>query len=57
LIGSTLQIYLANGIVQYQTKIEKESIPLDSILQVAGVYFYIVTTPQGKLITGQFVRE
>ena len=57
LIGSTLQIFLANGVVQYQTKIEKENISLDSVLQVAGIYFYTVTTPQGKLITGQFVRE
>jgi len=57
LLGSTVQVYRVNGVVQYQTKVEELSIPLGTLIPTAGVYFYRVTTPLGKLITGRFVRE
>jgi len=57
LLGSILQVYSVNGVLQYQMKVEDLSIPLGSLIPTAGVYFYRVTTPLGKLITGRFVRE
>ena len=57
LLGSTLQIVSIGGVVVYQTKIEAESLPVGSLLPVAGVYFYRLTTPVGKVINGSFVKE
>ena len=57
LTGSTLQVVSVNGVVQYQTKIETESIPLGSLITTAGVYFYRLTTPQGKVVSGSFIRN
>jgi len=57
LLGSTVQVYSINGVVYFQMKVEELSIPLGSLISKAGIYFYRVTTPLGKLITGRFVRE
>ena len=57
LLGSILQIVSVGGAVVYQTKVEAESLPVGSLLPVAGVYFYRLTTPLGKVINGSFVKE
>jgi hypothetical protein len=57
ILGSTFLINSDVGIVLYTTIIEKECIPLGSLIPTAGIYFYRLITPQGKLITGRFVRE
>jgi hypothetical protein len=57
LIGSKLQIVSVGGEVQYQTKVEEESIPLGSLIPTAGIYFYTITTTQDKVVSGSFVRE
>jgi len=57
LIGSKLQIVSLGGMVQYQTKVEGESIPIGSLITTAGIYFYTITTIQGKLVSGSFMRE
>jgi hypothetical protein len=57
LLGSIVQVYSINGVVHYQSKVEELNIPLGSVISTAGIYFYRVITPLGKLITGRFVRE
>jgi hypothetical protein len=57
LLGSTLQVYSSNGQLQYQTKVENQSIPIGSLINTVGVYFYRLTTFDGKYISGRFVKE
>jgi len=57
LMGSQLKIVSVGGIVQYQTKVEGESIPIGSLILLKGIYFYTITTTQGKVVSGSFVRE
>jgi hypothetical protein len=57
LLGSTLQVYSSNGEMQYQTKVDNVSVPIGSHIPTAGVYFYKLTTLDGKSVSGRFVRE
>ena len=57
LLGSKLQIVSAGGIIQYQTKVENESIPLGSLISTTGIYYFTLTTPIGKILSGSFIRE
>ena len=57
LIGSTIRISSVTGTVLYQTKIEESSIPLGSIIKTPGIYYYTVTSTQGKVISGSFIKE
>ena len=57
LLGSKLQIVSVSGIVQYQTKVENESIPLGSLISTTGIYYYTLTTPIGTILSGSFIRE
>jgi len=57
LLGSTLRVCTVGGVVVYETKVQELSIPLGQLITKAGIYFYTVTTGQGKVISGRFVRE
>jgi len=57
LLGSILQIVSVGGIIQYQSKIESESIPLGSLIPTSGIYFYTLTNSQNQIIRGSFIKE
>jgi hypothetical protein len=55
--GSILRVCSVAGVIVYETKVQESNIPLGELIQNGGIYFYTVTTLQGKVISGQFVRE
>jgi hypothetical protein len=57
LLGSTLQVYSSKGELQFQTKVDNVSVPIGSLTPNAGVYFYRLTTLDGKSVSGRFVRK
>ena len=57
LVGSTIVICTTNGTILLKTKIEEEHLPLGSLITTSGIYFYSVTTQQGKVLSGSFVKE
>lgn len=57
LFGSVLQVTTNSGKQVLSQKVETENIAIGTLIQTAGIYFYTLTTPQGKLLSGQFLRE
>lgn len=57
LIGSMLQIVSIKGVVVLHRKIAEPELPLGSIITESGMYYYTLTTTQGKVLSGSFVRE
>ncbi len=57
LIGSMLQIVSSKGVVMLHRKIAETQLPLGSIITESGMYYYTLTTIQGKVLSGSFVRE
>jgi hypothetical protein len=56
LLGSNLQIYSSKGELQYETKVESQSIPIGTILSTTGIYFYTLTTLKGNILSGRLMK-